>query len=71
MWSLASFGASFQRRVVRFLLKRAIGQFLLREIDLEDLDVQISKGHVALRNLELNVDVCIQAWNTFILSDLS
>ncbi|TPX51151.1 hypothetical protein SeMB42_g02015 [Synchytrium endobioticum] len=54
---LAAIPASFQRRVVRFLLKRAIGQFLLREIDLDDLDVQIGRGHVALRKLELNVDV--------------
>ncbi|TPX34144.1 hypothetical protein SmJEL517_g03112 [Synchytrium microbalum] len=48
---------SLLARAVHFLLKRAIGQFLLKEIDLSDLDVQIGNGHVALRNLELNVDV--------------
>lgn len=44
------------KRFYKYLLKRLIGGFLLREIDLEQLDVQLYKGIVGLYALELNVE---------------
>ncbi|GKV37988.1 hypothetical protein SLEP1_g45946 [Rubroshorea leprosula] len=44
------------KRLFKFLLKRTLGQFILGEIDLEQLDVQLSNGTVQLSDLALNVD---------------
>ncbi|KAJ3154118.1 hypothetical protein HDU86_005045 [Geranomyces michiganensis] len=53
-WSVPQ---TLQKRLLKFLLKRAIGQFLAAEINLEKLDVEFGKGHVTLHDLELNLDV--------------
>ncbi|GLT37479.1 hypothetical protein SLA2020_117940 [Shorea laevis] len=44
------------KRLFKFLLKKTLGQFILGEIDLEQLDVQLSNGTVQLSDLALNVD---------------
>ncbi|KAK9696351.1 autophagy- protein 2, partial [Basidiobolus ranarum] len=53
-WTLPS---TLQKRLVKFLLKRAIGQFLLEELDLDNLDVQLGTGFVQLKELQLNTEV--------------
>ncbi|KAL8143574.1 hypothetical protein V2J09_016606 [Rumex salicifolius] len=44
------------RRICKFLLKKKLGQFILGEIDLEQLDVQLTAGIIHLYDLALNVD---------------
>jgi len=44
------------KRVCKFLLKKKLGQFILGEIDLDQLDVQIAAGTLELADLALNVD---------------
>ncbi|GLT98314.1 hypothetical protein SLE2022_158230 [Rubroshorea leprosula] len=44
------------RRLFKFLLKKKLGQFILGDIDLDQLDVQLSNGTVQLSDLALNVD---------------
>ncbi|KAJ3044561.1 autophagy- protein 2, partial [Rhizophlyctis rosea] len=48
---------SLQKRLMKFLLKRAIGQFLATELDLANLDVELGEGRVVLKDLELNIDL--------------
>ncbi|KAJ3092413.1 autophagy- protein 2 [Quaeritorhiza haematococci] len=52
-WSVPQ---TLQKRLLKFLLKKAIGQFLASELDLENLDVELGKGQVVLKDLELNVE---------------
>ncbi|KAJ2000958.1 autophagy- protein 2, partial [Coemansia sp. S85] len=54
--SLPSWATSntLQKRLVKFLLRRTIGQFLKSELDDEHLDVQLSSGQLRLRNVELS-----------------
>jgi autophagy-related protein 2 len=42
----------------QFVLKRTIGQFLLKDLDLDKLDVQLSGGQLTLFELQLNTFVC-------------
>jgi hypothetical protein len=49
---------TLQKRLFKFLLKRAIGQFLKNEFNLANLDVQLGKGQIQLRSLELDAEVC-------------
>ncbi|KAJ1917123.1 autophagy- protein 2 [Mycoemilia scoparia] len=58
-WAFPNFSGSnsLQKRLVKFLLRRTVGQFLKEnEINLEDLDVQLGNGHFELRNVALNED---------------
>ncbi|KAE9447189.1 hypothetical protein C3L33_20913, partial [Rhododendron williamsianum] len=60
-WNIAkSAEAMFSRwaikRVCKFLLKKKLGQFILGEIDLNQLDVQLRAGTIQLSDLALNVD---------------
>ncbi|XP_043709640.1 autophagy-related protein 2 [Telopea speciosissima] len=60
-WNIAkSADAMFSRwaikRVCKFLLKKKLGQFILGDIDLEHLDVQLGAGTIQLSDLALNVD---------------
>ncbi|KAL3814219.1 hypothetical protein ACJIZ3_015487 [Penstemon smallii] len=60
-WSIAkSAEALFSRwaikRVCKFLLKKKLGKFILGDIDLNQLDVQLSAGKIQLSDLALNVD---------------
>ncbi|XP_039063001.1 autophagy-related protein 2-like [Hibiscus syriacus] len=44
------------KRVFKFLLKKKLGQFILGDIDLDQLDVQLAEGTIHLSDLALNVD---------------
>lgn len=44
------------KRVCQFLLKKRLGDFILGDIDLDQLDVQLSQGTIHLSDLALNVD---------------
>ena len=60
-WNIArSAEAMFSRwaikRVCKFLLKKKLGQFILGDIDLNQLDVQLTAGTIQLSDLALNVD---------------
>ncbi|PPD78601.1 hypothetical protein GOBAR_DD24471 [Gossypium barbadense] len=44
------------KRVFKFLLKKKLGQFILGDIDLDQLDVQLTEGTIQLSDLVLNVD---------------
>ncbi|KAJ2083907.1 autophagy- protein 2 [Coemansia sp. RSA 988] len=50
-WAVSN---SLQKRLVKFLLRRTVGQFLKTELDDDNLDVQLSGGQVRLRNVELS-----------------
>ncbi|KAI9188803.1 autophagy- protein 2 [Blastocladiella emersonii ATCC 22665] len=59
MWGFPAFAlpANLQKRLVKFLLKRALGQFLRDDINLDQLDVSLgATGTLALRDLALDVD---------------
>ncbi|KAJ1972800.1 autophagy- protein 2 [Dimargaris xerosporica] len=50
--------ASLQKRLVKFLLKRAIGQFVQEDLETtEHLDIQLSDGRVVLQQLHLNTQI--------------
>ncbi|KAG0255558.1 Autophagy- protein 2 A [Mortierella polycephala] len=62
-WSLGNFisslavPAGLQKRLVSFLLQRAIGRFLEDDLNLEKLDIELSNGIVHLTDLGLNARV--------------
>uniref|UniRef100_A0A2N9I0Q6 Autophagy-related protein 2 n=1 Tax=Fagus sylvatica TaxID=28930 RepID=A0A2N9I0Q6_FAGSY len=60
-WNFAkSAEAMFSRwalkKVCKFVLKKKLGHFILGDIDLDQLDVQLSDGTIQLNDLALNVD---------------
>lgn len=44
------------KRVLKSVLKKTVGRYLQSEPDLDQLDVQLSKGTFELRNVLLNCD---------------
>lgn len=44
------------KRVCKFLLKKKLGNFIVGDIDLDQLDVQLGAGTIQLSDLALNVD---------------
>lgn len=44
------------KKICKFLLKKKLGQLILGDIDLNQLDVQLSNGTIQLSDLALNVD---------------
>ncbi|KAL2456804.1 autophagy 2 [Forsythia ovata] len=67
-WSIAkSAEAMFSRwaikRLCKFLLKKKLGKFILGDIDLNQLDVQLSAGTIQLSDLAINVDYINQKFN--------
>ncbi|VFQ72115.1 unnamed protein product [Cuscuta campestris] len=68
-WNLArSAEAVFSRwamkRLCKFLLKKKLGKFILGDIDLNQLDVQLSAGTIQLSDLALNVDYLNQKFGS-------
>ncbi|CAI2167831.1 9475_t:CDS:10 [Funneliformis geosporum] len=66
VWPFTSWGlgiksinipSTIQKRLLKFLLKRALGQFLAEELDLDNLEVQLGEGLLQLKELQLNVEV--------------
>ncbi|KAF9930506.1 autophagy- protein 2 [Linnemannia zychae] len=54
LFSSLAVPAGLQKRLVSFLLQRAIGHFLEDSLDLEKLDIELSNGIVHLTDLRLN-----------------
>ncbi|XP_068466157.1 autophagy-related protein 2 isoform X2 [Phaseolus vulgaris] len=52
----ATFSRWALKRVCKFFLKKKLGQFILGDLDLDQLDVQLSQGTIQLSDLALNVD---------------
>lgn len=44
------------KKVCKFVLKKKLGHLILGDIDLEQLDVQLTEGTIQLNDLALNVD---------------
>ncbi|KAL8264601.1 hypothetical protein R6Q59_022731 [Mikania micrantha] len=44
------------KKICKFLLKKKLGQLILGDIDLDQLDVQLTNGTIQLSDLALNVD---------------
>ncbi|XP_061367133.1 autophagy-related protein 2 [Gastrolobium bilobum] len=60
-WNIAKSAESMfsrwaMRRVCKFFLKKKLGQFILGDIDLDQLDVQLTQGTIQLNDLALNLD---------------
>nr|XP_010932621.1 autophagy-related protein 2 isoform X1 [Elaeis guineensis] len=53
-WDL--FRSTVIKRVCKFLLKKKLGEFILGDIDIDQLDVQLRNGTIHLSDLALNVD---------------
>ncbi|CAJ1939433.1 unnamed protein product [Sphenostylis stenocarpa] len=53
----ATFSRWALKRVCKFFLKKKLGQFILGDLDLDQLDVQLSEGTIQLNDLALNVDL--------------
>lgn len=51
------------KRLFKFLLKKKLGQFILGDIDLDQLEVQLSAGTIQLSDLALNVDYLNQQFS--------
>jgi autophagy-related protein 2 len=49
-------GTTLIKRLCKSLLKKKLGDLLLGDIDLDQLDVQLSKGTLHLSDLALNAD---------------
>ena len=58
-WSSFGIPQTVQKRLLKFLLKRSIGQFLEDELDLRNLDVQLGSGVVRLSDLVLDSEVSL------------
>ncbi|XP_050212203.1 autophagy-related protein 2 [Mercurialis annua] len=52
----AVFSRWAMKRILKFLLKKKLGQFILGDIDLDQLDIQLRQGTIQLNDLALNVD---------------
>lgn len=56
-WSNFALPTNIQKRLYKFLLRKAIGQFLANELDLDNFDIELVQGSVELRDLDLNLQV--------------
>lgn len=52
-----SLPSNIQKKLYKFLLKRAIGPFLEDDLDLDNFDIELVNGSVELRELKLNLTV--------------
>ncbi|KAI9493115.1 hypothetical protein BDB00DRAFT_872630 [Zychaea mexicana] len=55
-WSTFTLPTNIQKRLYKFLLRKAIGQFLASDLDLENFDIELVNGSVELRDLSLNLE---------------
>ncbi|KAI8381283.1 uncharacterized protein BYT42DRAFT_565980 [Radiomyces spectabilis] len=54
-WTNFALPTNIQKRLYKFLLRKAIGQFLTNELDLDNFDIELVNGSVELRDLDLNL----------------
>ncbi|PIM99241.1 Cytoplasm to vacuole targeting protein [Handroanthus impetiginosus] len=60
----AMFSRWAMKRICKFLLKKKLGKFILGDIDLNQLDVQLGAGTIQLSDLALNVDYINEKFGT-------
>jgi hypothetical protein len=70
LFSSLAVPAGLQKRLVSFLLQRAIGHFLEDSLDLEKLDIELSNGIVHLTDLRLNSKVNLDLYKFIEARDL-
>lgn len=56
------------KKVCKFVLKKKLGHLILGDIDVEQLDVQLTEGTIQLNDLALNVDYLNEKVRFLILS---
>lgn len=56
-WTNFSIPSNIQKRLYKFILKKAIGPFLQHDLDLDNFDIELVNGSVELRDLNLNLEV--------------
>lgn len=49
----------FSKRVTKFLLKRLLGKYVVCDYDLDQLDVEWKSGIIHLKDIDLEVEVCV------------
>lgn len=59
-WNSFALPTNIQKRLYKFLLRKAIGQFLAKELDLDNFDIELYNGSVELRDLDLNLEVSME-----------
>ena len=47
------------KRLTKFLLKRLLGKYIVCDLDLDQLDVELRNGSIHLKDIDLAIDVCI------------
>ena len=60
MASLLSLPSFILKKFYKFVLTRCIGEFVLNDININDLEVQLNTGIIVLYNLQLNIDLLNQ-----------
>ncbi|KAI9249301.1 hypothetical protein BY458DRAFT_559947 [Sporodiniella umbellata] len=55
-WTNFSIPSNIQKRLYKFILKKAIGPFLQDDLDLENFDIELVNGSVELRDIKLNLE---------------
>jgi hypothetical protein len=60
----------FKKRIFKFVLKKALGRFI-QELDLSQLDIQISSGVYSLNNVLIKTEVRFVALFLTIVGDKS
>ncbi|KAI7906721.1 uncharacterized protein BX663DRAFT_203307 [Cokeromyces recurvatus] len=54
-WTNFALPKRIQKHLYKFVLRKAIGQFLQKELDLENFDLALINGNLELRDLDLNL----------------
>ncbi|KAI8978090.1 hypothetical protein BDB01DRAFT_852630 [Pilobolus umbonatus] len=54
-WTNFALPTNIQKRLYKFLLRKALGQFLENDLDLHNFDIELVNGSVELRDLNLNL----------------
>lgn len=62
-WKLPDWaGAShIHKHLIRYLLKKSLGSFIKSDFALDTVDLEITKGQLSLRKLEINTEVTTEA----------
>jgi hypothetical protein len=48
------------KRLTKFLLKRLLGKYIVCDLDLDQLDVELRSGLIHLKDIDLGIDVRIK-----------
>lgn len=52
----SDWASALPKRVVKFVFKRSLGRLLKGDVDLDQMDVQLSTGKLELRDVLLNIE---------------